>query len=238
MSYTTITHKSKLFYFNRKKMFSKEFLTDQIPVLSVEDTGSFALSQLEDIKLKHLPVLNDNKYAFLISEKDIFSMKNPEKPIKGLSIFAPMVSEKTSILDILRIIDQYRLTLLPVVNSEGDYKGVITLSNLLEKLGELSNVSRDGAIISLELNPQDYTLSHIVHLVEQNNAKILTLFSYVEEKTSKVILILKIDLEDASNVVRSLERFNYPVKYYAQKQMLCEETMRNRLDELMYYLEL
>lgn len=219
-------------------MFSKEFLTSEIPALELDDTGLFALSQLEDYKLKHLPVVNEGKYIFLLSEKDIFQMKNMEDSIESLSIFAPYAEESTSILDVIRLINKYQLSILPVANSSGEYLGTITLNNLLEKIGELCNINVEGAIIALELNPNEYSLSQIIHLMEQNNARILNIFSFIEEETSKQILILKINLEDASNVVRSLERFNYPVKYYAQKQLICDETMRDRLDELMYYLEL
>jgi hypothetical protein len=109
---------------------------------------------------------------------------------------------------------------------------------LMEKLNEFSNMGNEGALIVLEINPRDYVLSQIIHLVEQNNAKVLHVFTYMEEDTSKQILILKIDLEDASNVLRSFERFNYKVRYYLQKQILNNDTLHKRLGELMYYLEM
>jgi hypothetical protein len=109
---------------------------------------------------------------------------------------------------------------------------------LLEKLNEFSNMGNEGALIVLEINPRDYMLSQIVHLVEQNNAKVLHVFSYLEEKTSKQIVIIRIDREDASSVLRSLERFNYTVRCYLQKQVLNDETLQNRLNELLYYLEM
>jgi hypothetical protein len=109
---------------------------------------------------------------------------------------------------------------------------------LMEKLNEFSNMGNEGALIVLEINPRDYMLSQIVHLVEQNNAKVLHVFSYMEEETSKQIVILKIDLEDASPVLRSFERFNYTVRYHLQKQVLNDETLQNRFGELMYYLEM
>ncbi|MDR0864250.1 MAG: CBS domain-containing protein [Candidatus Symbiothrix sp.] len=219
-------------------MFSKEFLTNEIPVLNLHDTGNFALSQMEDYKLKHLPVVNEGRYVFLISEKDVFGMENPKDSIENISIYAPLVNEDTSILEVLQVIVNNRVTVLPVVNSQGEYLGAITYANLLEKLGELCNAGHSGSLIALELNPQDYSLGPIVHLVEQNNAKVLNVFSFMEEKTDKLVVLLKIDLEDAANILRSLERFNYPVRYYAQKQMLTDEIMRSRLNELMFYLEL
>ena len=219
-------------------MFSKEFLTNEIPVLNLTHSGNFALSLMGDLNLKHLPVVRDGNFAFLVSEKDILDMENPDDTLDKMYFSTICAGEETSIIDIIQVINKYHLTLLPIINSEGEYKGAVTLDNLMEKIGDLCNSRVNGATIALELNPQDYYLSQIVHLVEQNEAKVLNLFSYIDEKTSKLILILKIDLEDASNVIRSLERFNYPVKYYTQKEMLCDETMRNRLNELMYYLEL
>jgi CBS domain-containing protein len=219
-------------------MFSKEFLTNEIPVLNLQDTGNFALSQMEDYKLKHLPVVNDGKYVFLISEKDIFGMEQPSNFIEKSSIYAPCISENTCIIEVLHVVIHNRLTVLPVVNSKGEYLGVITLETLIEKLGELCNAGDKGALIALELNPQDYSLSQIIHLAEQNNAKVLNVFTFMEDKTDKLIVLLKIDLEDASPVLRSLERFNYPVRYYSQKQILTDEIIRSRLNELMYYLEL
>jgi CBS domain-containing protein len=219
-------------------MFSKEFLINEIPALNLHDTGNFALSQMEDYKLKHLPVVNEGKYIFLISEKDIFGMENPDGFIENRSIYAPCVSEDANILDVLQIVNHNRLTVLPVVNAQGEYMGSITPDKLLEKLGELCNVGDKGALIVLELNPQDYSLSQMIHLAEQNNAKVLNVFSFMEDKTNKQIVLLKIDLEDASPVLRSLERFNYPVRYCSKNQMLADEILRSRLNELMFYLEL
>jgi hypothetical protein len=93
-------------------------------------------------------------------------------------------------------------------------------------------------LIAVELNQQELVLSQIIHLIEVNRAKVLSLFSYMDKETGRPILLLKIDLEDASSVIRSLERFNYPVKYYRQKQMLPDEILKKRIDELMHYIEL
>lgn len=101
-----------------------------------------------------------------------------------------------------------------------------------------SNMGNDGSWIVLEVNPADYVLSQIAHLVEQNNAKIRHVFSCLEEETSKQIVLLKIDLKDVSPITRSLERFDYVVRYSSESHSIADETMHNRLNELIYYLEL
>ena len=107
-----------------------------------------------------------------------------------------------------------------------------------EILNEMSNADSEGALIAVELNQQEFVLSHIIRLIEDNRASVLSFFSYIDKETGKPILLFKIDLEDASPVVRSLERFNYPVKFYRQKQALPDEIMKNRVDELIHYIEL
>ena len=109
---------------------------------------------------------------------------------------------------------------------------------LVEKFAEITNADSNGALIALELNPQDYDLSNIARLVESNNCKILSLFTYPEKDTGKLIIMLKIDSEDASAVLRSFERFNYHVAYYFQKQGLTDDIQYKRLEELMYYLQM
>ncbi|MDR2805114.1 MAG: hypothetical protein LBB85_05635 [Dysgonamonadaceae bacterium] len=109
---------------------------------------------------------------------------------------------------------------------------------LMATFDEAGNLGGEGSWIVLEVNPADYVLSQIAHLVEQNNAQALHVFSYLEEETAKQIVLLKIDLKDASPVVRSLQRFDYVVRYSSGAQGMADETMRNRINELIYYLEL
>ena len=51
-------------------MLVKDFITKEIPVLKSFDTAEYALALMEDFKLKHLPLLSDNAYQCLVSEKD------------------------------------------------------------------------------------------------------------------------------------------------------------------------
>jgi CBS domain-containing protein len=165
-------------------------------------------------------------------------MANQESSIENICLYAPCVREESSILDVLQIMSKDFLTLLPVVNEAGEYVGSITLLALVEGLNELCNAGSKGALIAVEMNTCDYVLSQIVRLIESNNANVLNLFTCFIPETGKQILLFKIDLEDASPVLRSLERFNYKVKYYLQKQMLTDEILKNRLDELLFYLEM
>jgi len=219
-------------------MFCKEILIKSIPVLKPDNSGLHAAALMDDLKLKHLPVVENGIYTYLLSEKDVTDMKKPEAEIENTCFYAPYMWEESSVLEALQVMSKDSLTLLPVVADNGEYAGAITLPVLIESLDEMSNTGSDGALIAVETNQQEFVLSQVIHLIEDNRAKVLSLFSYPDKETGRLILLFKIDLEDASPVIRSLERFNYPVKYYRQKQMLPDETLQKRVDELIHYIEL
>lgn len=219
-------------------MFCEEILIKEIPTLTKDTKGSQALSMMEDLKLNHLPVIQDDKYIYLLSEKDLFDMNNLEHEIGNISYHAPRINTKTPIFEILHIMGKGKLSFLPVVDEDGKYIGGVTLPALVEKLDEICNSDHHGATIGIEVNGQDYVLSQLIHLVESNNAHIKSLLSYPIKETGKQVLLLKVDLEDASPILRSLERFDYQVCFCIQEQGLIDETIKKRLDELMYYIEM
>jgi len=53
-----------------------------------------------------------------------------------------------------------------------------------------------------------------------------------------LLVSLKLDADDPSAVLRSFERFNYRIVYYFMRKGVVTDTQQERLDELMYYLEM
>lgn len=219
-------------------MLVKDFITKELPVLKSFDTGEYALALMEDFKLKHLPLLSDGLYRCLVSERDLQAMPDPLVTIGDPVLFAPSVQENTHIHEALALITRYQLSLLPVVTMDGQYLGAITRDKLIDILSELCSAEVAGSVIVLEMMPQDYVLSDIARLVEANNAHVLNLLSYTDNETGRLHIIIKIDLEDASPVIRSFERFNYTVLYYFMEKGMVDDLLQQRMDELLHYMSI
>lgn len=219
-------------------MLVKDFITKELPVLKNFDTGVYALDLMDDYKLKHLPLLKEDIYQSLISEKDLLAMPEISIPIGDSFLFAPSVMESSHLLEALSLIARYHLSLIPVVNGEGVYQGVVTRERLADAFSELCNAECTGGIIVLEVASQDYSLTDIARIVESNNAHVLSLLSRIDETTGKLIISLKIDLEDASPVIRSFERFNYTVLYYFMGKGMVDDVLKERMNELLYYMNM
>ncbi|MCL1942648.1 MAG: CBS domain-containing protein [Candidatus Azobacteroides sp.] len=219
-------------------MFAKELISEEIPVLHQNDTGNRALELMGDFKIRHLPLIDHDEYVCLVSDKDVFGMRKTDDPIGKVNIFAPAVREDRNWTEALNIADRFNLSLVPVVTENNVYLGCITLKTLIAKSAEMFNVSAEGSILILEVNPQDYTLSEIAKIVESNNAKILSLFTGIIGNTNKLRIWMKINLEDASPVIRSFERFNYNVLFYFMRRSIIDDLLQKRLDEFLHYLKI
>ena len=219
-------------------MLVKDFITKEPPVLKSFDTGEYALGLMDDFKLKHLPLLSEGVYRCLVSEKDLLTMPDPTVTIGEPVLFAPSVLENTHIHEALALITRYQLSMLPVVNAEGEYKGAITRERLIDILSELCSAEAFGSVFVLEVMPQDYSLTDIARIIESNNAHVLNVLSYTDKDTGRLHLIIKIDLEDVSPVIRSFERFNYTVLYYFMEKGIVDDLLQQRMEELVRYMNI
>ncbi|MDH6312009.1 putative transcriptional regulator [Parabacteroides sp. PFB2-10] len=219
-------------------MLLKDFITKDIPVLKKSDSAAYALALMDDWKVRQLPLLEGNIYQTLISEKDLLTISDSKEEIGDPVLFAPAIEENGNIYTALALMGRYGLCVLPVVSNEGVYLGVITRDKLVDAMAELSGAHVSGSVITLELLPQDYVLSDMARIVESNNAHIINLLSTTDPNTGRMLITIKIDLDDASPVIRSFERFNYTILYHFMEQGMVDDILQKRMNELLYYMNM
>ena len=105
-----------------------------------------------------------------------------------------------------------------------------------EQFVELSE--SENSLIILEVALRDYTLTEIARIVESNNAHVTALSVLSLSGGSALMVSLKLDVDDPTAILRSFERFNYNVVYSLMREGEVTDKQRERLDELMYYLEM
>ena len=59
-----------------------------------------------------------------------------------------------------------------------------------------------------------------------------------DKTTGRLHLIIKIDLEDVSPLIRSFERFNYTVLYYVMEKGIVDDLLQQRMEELVRYMNI
>jgi acetoin utilization protein AcuB len=127
------------------------------------------------MRVSHLPIVEDNLFSGLISDTDILTYNNPAEAVGKypLSLTNAYISGDHHIYEVIRMMEDLKITLLPVVDDKKQYLGSVTLVSLLHYLSQLMSVDNPGGIIILEINDKDYLLTEIAQIVESNDAKIL-----------------------------------------------------------------
>ncbi len=217
-------------------MIAANLLSHEFVPLRTSDTGKEALSIMGDFYVKHLPIVNNEQMLGLISEDDI--LQNDIEEAVGsypLSQNSPTVNERDHLYDVLRILSEYTLTVVPVIDVDNNYLGLITQGDLLRFFAQIGSFTEPGSIIVFEMSKQDYSLAEIARIVEGENAAILSSFITSSLDTTQIDVTIKINRQDLQRIIATFERFDYTIKASFQ-EMEYFEGLKDRFDSLMAYL--
>jgi acetoin utilization protein AcuB len=219
-------------------MLARELISDVITALKTSDSGTGALSWMEVFRVKHLPIVNHREFLGLISDSDIYDLNDPDEPVgnHNLSLQKPYVREEQHIYEVIELMSRLELTLVPVLNHEKLYLGVITQEDLTRKFAHLSAMQQPGGIIELEMSQHDYSLSEISQIVESNNGRILSLYVASSDDGGRLRVTLKMNLTDLTSVLETLNRYNYTVVSSHMNSEDLDEFYQERFDVFLKYL--
>lgn len=219
-------------------MLAQDLISYDIAAVKTSDTGLEALNWMVFYKVSHLPIVNNKKFLGLIAEDDIYDLNDPEEPIGNhrLSLFRPYVYPYQHPYEVLEVASRLRLTVIPVINEENEYLGMIKMMDLMHFFARLSAIEKQGGIIILDMHMNDYSLSEIAQIVESNEAKILS--TYVESKPESVRMevTLKLNVSDLTSIIQTFNRYDYEVKASFMDVDKHEDLYNSRFDHLMRYL--
>lgn len=217
-------------------MIAGNVISNIIIPLRTSDTGDEALSIMSDFYVKHLPIVNNQQLLGTISEDDILE-NDVEEPVGSysLSMLRPYVKENDHIYEVMRMLAEYNLTVIPVVDFDENYKGLISQDDLLRYFANTGSFKEPGSILVLEMNKRDYSLSEISRIVESENAAILSSFITTNLDSTRVDVTLKINRQNIHSIIATMQRFNYDIKAsFNEAEYL--DSLQERYDALMSYL--
>jgi acetoin utilization protein AcuB len=221
-------------------MIAKDLISEVIPSLKTSDPGQTALNWMEIFRISHLPIVNNQDFLGLISDADIYDMNQPDEPIGNhtLTLFKPYVTTEQHVFEVIGLASRLKLTVVPVLDKNNHYKGVITTNDLIRHIAELSSLDQPGGIIVLEVIDRDYSLSQIAQIVEGNNVKVLSMYITSPPESTKLEVTLKVNTGDLASVIRTFERYNYEVKTWVTDNDSMDQFYSERFDLLMKYLNI
>lgn len=211
-------------------------LSEIILPLRTSDTGDEALEAMSEFSVRHLPIVNDHQLLGMLSEEDVLN-NDATEAVGSYALQLPLLYVKSGdhFFEIMRLVAEYQLTAIPVVDAQNNYLGLITLEDLLRAFASSISFTEPGSIIVLEMAKRDYSLAEIARIVESENAAILSAYITTNADATRIEVTLKLNRQNILSILATFERFKYEVKAsYNETEYM--DTLRERYESLMTYL--
>ncbi len=219
-------------------MLNKELISATIPTLNLNDSVYQALELMSEFHVMQLAVVADEKYLGLVSEDDLMNVdENLKLQTLEARFSKAAVRAGSYFMEAVQLVNDHTLSIIPVVEPENVFAGVITAADLLKQLGKATGASEPGGIIVLEMEQRNFSFSEISKLVETNDAQITQLNTWWDGNNGSFLVTLKINKFEISDIISTFQRYEYQVKYYFGEE-LYENELRSNYDHLMNYLSI
>lgn len=221
-------------------MLARELITDSVTPLNTSDSGALALGMMDEYRVSHLPIVNNTDFLGVISDADIFALNAFDDPIGNhmLTLNGAYVKDSQPVYEVIQTFANMKLSLMPVLDEKNQYLGVITLANLVHHMAKITSIDAQGGIIVLEINDKDYSLSQICQIVESNDATVLSSYITSFPDSTKLEVTLKINRLDIGPILQTFDRYGYLVISSYSNNDSYSETLQERFDALMNYLNI
>lgn len=220
-------------------LLAEDLLNQMIPPLKGTDSAAKAARWLDEFHVDQLPVLDNRHYRGLVTEADLADFDDPntllsELPLGYTDVF---VRPDQHFYRVMELAIENKIQLVPVVDEQQEYAGVVTISDALAAFGHQPAAAGQGGIVVLSMEERDYSLSQISRYVEENDAKILSAHVAQDEHDHyRIRLTLKLNTDNIGRIIATLERFNYSVTAQFSGISVVDEGEQERYDALLRYL--
>ena len=220
-------------------MIARELIIYDVPPIKPDESMEKALNWMDEFRVSHLPVVDNNNYFGLVSDSMIYDYNEPSSPVSDLklSVNRPFVQENHHMYKVMQLVSEFKLSVVPILDLKKKYIGLTTLSYLMKIITSNSSYSEQGSVVVLVMNQHDYSMAHIAQIVESNDARILSSYVTSEVDSKKMEITLKINRKNIDSVLQTFNRFDYKVKAVFSDEEF-EHDMKIRYEGLMKFLNI
>ncbi len=208
--------------------------------LSASDTIEDALGMVLEDGCEVLPVVGpDGILVGVVSEEVLLEADGPDSTLASvLHGFPVSIAPDAHVFEATKLMVQHDLTALPIIDEGRRYLGFARRRDIFERYAQMLATQEAGAIVTIEMEPRDFSLAKLVHTIEQNDVRILSVVTEPPSEASEsYVLTLKLNVQDASRVRHLLEHYGYQV-IGSHGESETEEDLQDRVQAFMRYLDI
>lgn len=220
-------------------MVAAELISNIIPPVKPTDTVERVNILFAEFRVNELPVVDGDMFLGLITEDDLIEVPDEQVEVDTISLtkIYSFVRDNQHIYDAIRLFHAQQLSVVPVLDMQNNYLGLININALTDYFASLTSAVEPGAIIVLEISNRDNSLAQMAQIVESDKAQVLSSYVRSFPDSTRLEVTLKINKKEVSAILASFTRYDYVITaVYNQAQV--EDDSMNRYDLLMNYINL
>lgn len=226
-------------YFARKHdlMIWQNFIDQTLKPIQVSDTISDIKLAFKASKFNHLPVFKKGVFKGSVNVSDLLELEQTSM----LSEFKYLVevfyaeSHKTT-LDLIHEFANHQTNLLPILDTDKNYIGVVKLEDVLDLFGETPFVANEGEVMILRKERTKFAFSEVAQLIETLNARVSGM--YVSKLTEEYVEVtVKVEHQGINEILQTFRRYEYQIASEHPEDLFAED-LKEHSDYLNKYLDI
>lgn len=205
-------------------MIVEEIMNTSVPTLTPSHTINDALLLLKEKKIRHLPIINDQREVVgVVTDRDLkeatpsslLNIHNPEiyeRPLELIMTKNPITGHPLDFVEeTANIFYDNRIGCLPIV-SNGKLVGMITESDLLYKFIELTGAHQPGSQIEVRVPNQPGVLFEVSKVFYEQKMNVLSVLVYPDKVRSDYkILVLRVKTMNPLKLIEAIRAEGFEV---------------------------
>lgn len=204
-------------------MIVEEIMKKDVTTLSPEESIRSAISIMNDKRIRHIPIVNDDKQIIgIISDRDIRDAKPSILGLESLENMLDMpVKEimKTDVItghpldfveEVSAIFYEHRISCLPI-EKEGKLVGIITETDLLHTFVQLTGANQPGSQMEVKVPNKAGILADVVTIIKNHRVNISSVLVYPDKDPQYKVLVFRIQTMNPMGIITSLKTEGYTV---------------------------
>jgi CBS domain-containing protein len=214
------------------------------PFFTLGDSTAEVARRLADGGLSCAPVLDGGRYVGMVFLSGLLKGRKGWPPVKEivgrerLETVRPYRPD-AQLFDNLLSVAASKSGVVPLVDAEGRYAGVVSGKRILGFLADRMHSGEGGSTVEIEVPPTGAKLSEIIETIEKNDASILSFTSWPTGVAGEGrIIFFRVATHDFFRLVRNLENYGYLIRYHSSFPDAGYDELREKALEFIHYMDM
>jgi acetoin utilization protein AcuB len=201
----------------------EQIMKKNVYTLRPFDTIASAIKLLEEHKIRHIPIIDDQQLVVgIISDRDVRDanssifrsnehLEDLEKPIETIMKTDVITGHPLDFVEeISAILYEHNIGCLPITKG-GKLVGIVTETDLLHTLVQLTGANQPGSQIEIKVPNQAGMLSEVATIIGERNVNISSVLVYPDQDEKYKILVFRVQTMNPMSVITDLKNEGYTV---------------------------